>query len=199
MNPFPPPRAYIDWKVPCRNDGSPLASTKSEAEYDFYISWLANYLYEIDIPVPKCQEGLSGFPCFVPDEFDPRAFENLENKILEGLDYSAYFKQMTEQWNDYRNELKAQFPDSEECDETSNKKYFFDTCVATEEQFDRVVGEIAERRSKGVPAELSHADIPYRAVFSRTLKLISAYNDRVSALHAFYDKYSREMDEVFGK
>ena len=199
MNPFPPPRAYIDWKVPVRSDGSLLASTRSKAEYDFYIAWLADYLYEIDIPVPKCQEGLSGFLSFVPDEFDPNAFEELENKIIEGLDYPAYLELKTEQWNDYYKELKEQFPNSEESDENSNKKYFFDVCVATEEQFNRVVGEIAERRSKGVPAELSHADIPYRAVFSRTLKLISAYNDRVSALHAFYDRYSREMDEVCGK
>jgi hypothetical protein len=199
MNPFPPPRAYVDWKVPIRSDGSLLASTEGKVEYYVYISWLANYLYEADIPVPKCQEELCGFPCFIPDEFDPFAFEDFENKIMEGLDYQAYYKLKTEQWNEYYKELKEQFPDSDESDETSNKKYFFDVCVATEEQFNRVGMEIAERRSKGVPAEITHADIPYRAVFSRTLKLIPSHSDRVSALNAFYDKYSREMDKVLGK
>ena len=58
MNPFPPPRAYVDWTVPTRKDGTPIDSTRDAADYEAYISWLADYLFTKDIPLPNCQKGV---------------------------------------------------------------------------------------------------------------------------------------------
>jgi hypothetical protein len=199
MNPFPPPRAWVDWSVPLRADGTPINRTLNQEEYEQYVEWLADYLFENDFPVPECQEDLEGFPCFVPDEFDPRAFEDLERMIGEGWDYDSYLKHMTEQWKEYFKELQEQFPDSEESDEASARKYFFDVCVATEKQFARTAREMAEQKAKGVSEWIDHADIPYRAVFARTLKKMPSHEERVAALRAFYGRLCRELDEVFGK
>lgn len=199
MNPFPPPRAYIDGIVPRRKDGTMLTCTNNESDYDFYISWLADYLYENEIPVPECQMALSGFPCFIPSEFDPLALENVENMIEEGRTYAEYLAEMTKRCGDYCMEMKCEFPDSDEGDEDINRKFFLDVCVASEEQFNRVVKEIEERKRSGITSEISHADIPYRAVFARTLKEFPTHDERVSALRAFYGQLSRELDEVYGK
>lgn len=199
MNPFPPPRAWVDWAVPLRADGTPIERTWSQDDYETYIEWLADYLFKANLPVPECQKELEGFPCFIPDEFSPHEFEFLEIMIAEGLDYAAYVGRKTEEWNEYYKELQEQFPDSEESEEASNREFFFERCVATEEQFNRVVRELAEKKEKGVPERIGHADIPYRAVFARTLKKMSTHGERVSALRHFYGWYSRERDEVFGK
>ena len=199
MNPFPPPRAYVDWEVPVRADGTPMLETRTAEDYNRYIEWLADYLYEKDIPVPECQQALDGFPCFVPDEFAPDAFEEMERLIDEGVGYDAYFKACTVDWKKYFQELRDDFgPDSEEAKESDNKAWYFDVCVATEEQFNRVARELEERRTKGVPA-VAHADIPYRAVFARTLKRMPSHEERVGALHRFYNNLNVARDEVFGK
>lgn len=199
MDPFPPPRAYVDWMVPMRSDGTPMERTVDDDDYKRYIEWLADYLYETDIPVPDCQKDLDGFPCFVPDVFAPDAFEGLERTIEEGRDFATYYGEMTKQWEEYYKELQEQFPDSEESDKASNKEYFFKTCVATEAQFKRVAAEIEDRKRKGVSEWLSHADIPYRAVFSRTLKKMARHEDRVKALRDFYGWLNKELDCVFSK
>lgn len=51
----------------------------------------------------------------------------------------------------------------------------------------------------GITSEISHADIPYRAVFARTLKEFPTHDERVSALRAFYGQLSRELAEAYGK
>ena len=199
MNPFPPPRAYVDCVVPSRKDGSMLICANNELDYNFYISWLADYLYENEIPVPECQKALSGFPSFVPDEFCPLAFDNLESMIEEGMTYAEYFTEMTKQCNDYCKEMKREFPDSDEGDEDVNRKFSLDICVASEEQFNRVVKEIEERKRSGIAAGISYADIPYRAVFARTLKGFPTHDERVSALRTFYEQLTRGLGEIYGK
>ena len=151
MNPLPPPQAYVDWEVPLRADGTPMESTGSQDDYEAYIEGLADYLFKADIPVPECQKELEGFPCFVPDQFAPFAFEDLERMIAEGWDYASYFERMTDEWEEYYKELQEQFPDSEESDESSAKRHFWGVCMATEEQFARVARELAEKKEKGVP------------------------------------------------
>lgn len=197
MNPFPPPRAWVDWKVPLRADGTPMECTWSQDDYEAYVEWLADYLFEKDIPVPECQKGLEGFPYFVPDDFSPLEFELLELMIQDGVDYPTYLIRKTEEWNEYYKELQEQFPDSEESDETSNRKYFFEHCVATEEQFHQVERELAEKKEKGVSERIDHFDIPYRAVYAQTLKKMKNHEERVAALARFFDWYSRQLDEVF--
>lgn len=197
MKPFPPPRAWVDWKVPLRADGTPMESTQSQGDYEVYIQWLADYLFEKDIPVPECQKELDGFPYFVPDGFSPCEFEFLELMIGDGVDYPTYLMRKTEEWNEYYKELQEQFPDSEESDEASNREYFFETCVATEEQFNWIARELAEKKETGVPESIDHFDIPYRAVYARTLKKMKNREERVVALERFFDWYSRQLDEVF--
>lgn len=200
MNPFPPPRAYVDWEVPLQPDGTPMLGTRDAEDYNRYIEWLADYLYEQDIPMPTSQENLDGFPCFVPDEFAPDAFWDLERMIGEGIDYPTYFRACTEDWEKYFKELREEFgEDSEEAEESGNKKYYFDVHVATEEQFNRVARELEERKAQGIPETLVHADIPYRAVFARTLKRMASHEDRVGALRRFYHKLNKQLDEVFSK
>ena len=91
------------------------------------------------------------------------------------------------------------FGDTEEGEESDNREFFLDVCVASEGQFNRVVKEIEERKRSGIAAGISHADVPYRAVFARTLKEFSTREERVSALMAFYGQLSCKLDEVYGK
>ena len=62
-----------------------------------------------------------------------------------------------------------------------------------------VMCEIDERKAKGVPQEIVHDDIPYRAVFAKTLKEMPTHEESVSALHSFYDRWSQAVDEIYSK
>ena len=59
MFPSPYLRAYVDCELPIRADGTQLKWPQSAEEVDFYINWLADYLYTKDIPVPDCQKDVT--------------------------------------------------------------------------------------------------------------------------------------------
>ena len=53
---LPRPRAYVDWMVPVDKNGNEIGVCEDDVTFDFYIGWLADYLYEKDIPIPECQQ-----------------------------------------------------------------------------------------------------------------------------------------------
>ena len=59
MSPFPYPQAYVDCELPVRPDGTRLERPRSSEENDYYINWLADYLYTTDIPIPDCQKDIT--------------------------------------------------------------------------------------------------------------------------------------------
>lgn len=194
MNPFPPPRAYVDWEVPLRPDGTRLVSTRNQRDYEYYISWLADYLYEKEIPIPENQRGLTGFPCFVPDVFDPFAYDDLVLAISEGVSYEEFVEEVLASYDTYLEEMRESYFDAQE--EANDKAYFIDVCVPTREQFERTALEMEAFRRSGCPKEIDHADVPYRAVFAKTLKQWATHQERVNALRQFYDQFSADMDDV---
>ena len=107
MNPFPPPRAYVDWEVPLCPDGTRLVSTRDQRDYEYYISWLADYLYEKEILIPENQRGLTGFPCFVPDAFDPFAYDDLVYAISEGVSYEEFVEEVMANCDAYLEEMRG--------------------------------------------------------------------------------------------
>lgn len=54
----PPPRAWIDWNIPTDQHGREIGVANTTESYQFYLHWLADYLYETDIPVPACQQAM---------------------------------------------------------------------------------------------------------------------------------------------
>lgn len=43
---LPRPRAYVDWTVPVDKNGNEVGVCNDDATFNFYISWLADYLYD---------------------------------------------------------------------------------------------------------------------------------------------------------
>lgn len=186
MEPFPYPRAYIDWEVPLRQDGTRIQSTESEEDYNIYINWLADYLFYKDFTVPECQMQIKHKGVLdIAEEFSiTTILDDIEHAIQNGDGFEKFHNRELECWKEEDPDIKEEY-----IDENGINTYF-----TTEEQFVRVAEEFNERRDK-VPNSINHADIPYRALLSWQLKMIPKHEDRVKVL----DSYFLLINENFGK
>lgn len=183
---LPYPRAYIDWTVPNRPDGTAVVSTLNEKDYDLYLNWLADYLYEIDLPLPESQRDVSATLFQLAENLsaDWLNLEHLETHIKEGGSFATWHQKEVEEFESLDASEKEIWLEASEsgCPE-----------FLTEAEFYRIAKEVNE--ASRVPAGIQHLDIPYRALISRILKKIPQHRKRVAAL----DRYFSDIDENFSK
>lgn len=182
---LPQPRAYIDWEVPIDKEGKQLVVCNDSESYNYYIDWLADYLFFTEIPIPKNQQelvskfelegGISSAVFLLSDSWGYSMFETelIEDSFLNGLTYEEYHQFELEWWNEMPQDEKELYDNPEE--------EFF----TSEIEYNRIGNEALER--KKVPENIVHADIAYRAIFATLLKKVKSKEERVRHLNYFYD------------
>jgi hypothetical protein len=178
----PPPRARVDWTVPTDESGREIGVARTESDYQFYLHWLADYLYETVIPVPACQcelverfrsdGGTDGAAFRLGEDMGCLVFdiEGYERSSLEGTSWEAL--------NEFEREIYATMPEDER--ETIPQE---ELCASREEYAQ--IGREA-REAEKVPEAIGHADIPFRAIFAALLREVPDHGERYRCLHCFY-------------
>ena len=185
MSPFPYPQAYVDCELPVRPDGTRLERPRSSEESDYYINWLADYLYTTDIPIPDSQKDITADILSLAEEMTiTPVLDDIEYYVELGEGFAGLHKMELDAWDVEDEDLKKEY-----IDEEGNNHFF-----TTEAQYNRVAAEI-EKRKKNLPEGVHYADIPYRALIARQLKKIPRHEDRVAAL----ERYFARIVENLGK
>lgn len=176
MSPFPYPRAYVDCEVPIRADGTRITQSQSTEDVDFYINWLADYLYTTEIPVPDCQKDVTADILSLAEELTiTPIIDDIEHYVESGEGFAGLHEMELDAWENEDDDLKPEY-----IDENGQNSFF-----TTEEQFNRVAAEYEERK-KMLPSGIDHADIPYRPLIAKQMKRIPRHEDRVAALEGYF-------------
>lgn len=181
------PRAYVDWTCPLDDDGNEMGSCRDRADYGRYLDWLADYLYETNIPVPENQmetlaefEATDGirkavFECSESLGRDVWETEGIESHFADGVPYEDYHRNQLECWNNLTEDEREAIGMSEEEYCTSEAEYI------------RIGMEKLD--SQRVPQHIQHLDIPYRAIFAKLIKAEPNKEKRVAHLNYFFRNY----------
>lgn len=183
---LPFPRAYIDWTVPLRPDGTAIVRTLNESDYDLYLNWLADYLYETEFPIPEaqCSVQASLFELSEHLSIDWGYLDSLETHIKEGGSFAAWHQKEVEGFESLDKAEKQIWLESSE---TGSPEYLL------EKDFNRIVKEVED--AKRVPSEIEHLDIPYRSVISRILKKMPEHVERVAELDGYFGNISENLSK----
>jgi hypothetical protein len=215
MTILPPPRAYIDWKMPSDADGNEIIDLSCTikqgkdmqlrdeyekaigvqlegANYILYLKWLSLYLYETKIPVPLSQTGL------IERANDPEsAIMSLADCYSDALfvcycdDYDSDFEENTPYSEIHERELenlkKRKEEDAEEGIVTDSEDFMSEYCIS-EEDYETLRQEYIER--KKIPSHIRSLDIPYRPVLAALLKRVPDPIERFRLLFLFFEGVS---------
>jgi hypothetical protein len=178
-----PPRSWIDWTLPPDETGSATSGTD---EYEKYLHWLADYLYETNLPVPERQremveanrhpggERSVAFDIASSLGYGLLSLDVIEREIEGGISWDEFHEYEEEYWQGLSPEKQELSPREE--------------VVMCREEFERLCEEVAER--KAVPDHTEHADVPFRAVFAALFKDIEDHEERYQILAGFYREFN---------
>ncbi|MES2598920.1 MAG: hypothetical protein V4662_26550 [Verrucomicrobiota bacterium] len=148
-----------------------------------YLTWLADHLYTVHIPVPECQQALLesylDADKAVLDLSDCLGYSGYMAKVIEemsaaGQPFSVHHDTELDAWNSLSQDEQA---DWEEGD------YF-----TSEADYKRLGSEYLA--SLSVPHHIKHADIPYRAVLAALFKSVHDHGERFKDLDYFYRNFN---------
>ena len=166
-------------QVPLDEQGMPLNTCRSSADYHFYIRWLADHLYILEAQPNDEQKGL----CIHLDRMQPEDAvtmlgmnvalyqldtEGMEMWIGEGEAFEAFFANWMENWP---------VEDEEQPDE-----------AVLRDEYAQVAKEMEEKQ-RCCP-DVEHADVGYRVPLSKILKQVGVHEQRVRLVDAFYQSYN---------
>ena len=182
---LPRPRSYTDWSVPLDEHGNELGSCEEEGSYNFYLEWLANYLFKTVIPVPESQQAtlteyrVKGAGYAVLDLSDCLGYSIFDTEVIEersarGEPFSELQSDELDMWNDL----------SEDEQEDWDREDFF----TNEEEYMRLGTEFQDVQK--VPSHIQHVDIPYRPILAALFKEVSDFNERYEHLNYFYRNFN---------
>lgn len=187
-----PPRCWIDWKLPQDDAGEQIGSAVSGTEnYDRYLHWLADYLYETPFPVPERQREFveqyrrsggaesAAFDIASSLGYGLLPLEVIESDIDAGISWKEFHEYEEDYWWGLTPEERELSPREE--------------IVMSLEEFERLCEEVEEKKS--VPDHVGHADVPFRAIFASLFKDIEDHDERYRILNGFY----REFNECASK
>jgi len=169
--------------LPKDETGKPILARECSGEkYRQYLSWLADYLYELEAEPIDEQKGLCKYMSEMQAEdavsligmnaalYEYDA-EDMEDAIEEGKPFSVYWEEVQE----YIRELDLE--EEEEYDEDTLRDMFY--TVKREMQ-------TKQRYRSDIP----YADAGYRLVLSVVLKKLENPEERIDLLDRFYKSYN---------
>ena len=169
-------------KVPNDKDGNPI-DISSDKAYQFYLSWLADYLYGLETEPSEEQLGL----CKYVENMEPE-----DGVLLIGMNAGLYQSDVEriEPWIEDNEPFSAYLKDLRQYDCGNNER--FDE-KAERMLYERVRKEM-EDHAKYCPGIL-HADVAYRVPLSNVLRKVDEKREREKLL----DKFYLAFDEYFRK
>ena len=181
---LPKPRAYVDWTIPCDDQGQEIGVCRDPETYSRYIDWLADHLYSTDIPVPASQTSLLNL--YKQGEVRTAIFdlsdslgcslwdaENIEYALQEGQPYSAIRAVEKKAFDELPKDEKVLWEPED--------------FITSREDCERIGREFIEARA--VPKHIQHADIPYRPILAALFKSILDKAERRELLNSFYSNF----------
>jgi hypothetical protein len=183
-----PPRAWTDVNVP--------SAPENVDWFDFYIEWLADYLFTIPIPLHTRQLEYASKMLDVDPE--SRIFEisdnygyaiyeldGLENSYEAGEDWLDYDKRQRDYWD---NDMDADNREVEESyEQWSTSKITWYRC---REEWTESTQPIFKQGL--LPA---HADIPFRALLALAIKRIPERDKRIKSIRRFFMNFSENASK----
>lgn len=177
-----PPRHFCDLSVPSRADGTPINRDATGEDYTIYVHWLADHLYETDLPLHPRQLAWAL-------ESDNREPSHGIFKISEEASFGLWNLEYVEQafadggtWEDEMAEARrtweAAWPSPEDHEDHPVEEY-----LITRNVWDRIGEEWMEK------PVYHHADIPYRSLLARLLKRIPDRERRIWEIDSFFRNF----------
>lgn len=179
-----PPRAFVDFMVPKRPDGSDLHACREDGDYSLYVAWLADYLHAVRIPLSPDQERWL--------HAEERSAQSVIFECSDFYGYALWDLDAIQSWfeegnsyEEYNAEVRGLW--LEHTDPQDREEFPFEEL--SREAFDRLRREWAQAKAAGV--NWTHADIPYRSLLSWALRQISDATLRRNEV----DWYFRNFDD----
>lgn len=179
---LPRNRAYINWAVPVDEHGNDIGVCMDSETYHRYLEWLADYLFETEIPIPVNQQGLL-------DEYRVSGVDHAIIDLSDCLGYSVYETESIEEESiSYEERHQAELDLWHEMTDAEREDWDKDDFFTSQEECLRLRKEYLD--SQCVPSNISHADIPYRPVLAALLKAVPAHDMRYALLDRFYCNFN---------
>lgn len=185
---LPRPRSYIDWEVPKDKNGHDIGVCSDTETFNYYIGWLADYLFYTDIPLPENQlttlkvferdKGIESAVFWTSDDLGYSLWdvEGIEDSFVDGVSYKEFHDHELKMWNELDEDEKEMY-------ENPSEEFFI-----SEEEYNRIGKEKIE--SQKVPKHIQHADIPYRSIFAKLIKSVPEKEERIKHLEYFYYNFN---------
>ena len=182
---FLPPRTFTDFTIPDRTDGSALTACEQPDDYERYVHWLADYLFQSDLSLSAEQQqwlqekdlepNSVVFECSDAYGYALWELETIQQSFDAGDDWASYRAFMYKAWED-----DQEFP-------------FEEWLCCEESDFTRIRGEwLAEKEAE---QEWSHADIPFRPLLAWALKQIADPKERIREIDCFFTNFSENASK----
>lgn len=187
-----PPRYFCDFSVPEREDGSPLKSCKQAGDYECYVHWLADYLHHENLPLSLEQQNW-----LLSNEFDPgnvvfccsdiygytvTHLKDLEQHFANGVSFEDYRAKLKPLWEECTHTLK----DREEWS-------FEEFLVVDQENYARLQREWQQEQF--IDQSWSHADIPFRSLLNRALRMMPDHDERYRKLDHYFQNFGENASK----
>jgi hypothetical protein len=177
-----PPRSFVDFTVPNRADGSPLTKCVQPGDCEAYVSWLAEYLYDSELPLsPNQRAWLSAskdtperliFGCSDVAGYAVWDLDAMVREFERGRTYEQMESELRQRSDEFQ--TAAQRPDGQ------NEPLSLDALA-------RLYQEWQEEQAAG--AQWTHADIPYRPLLSWALRQTHDAEKRRRYMQMFFQNF----------
>lgn len=177
-----PPRSFVDFTVPKRADGSPLTQCVQQEDYETYVAWLADYLYDNELPLsPQQLAWLAAskdtpkqliFECSDIAGYTVWELDEMVSGFEDGSTYEEMASELRQLWHEFRK--AEQKPDD------PNEPLSLDALA-------RLYQEWQEEKAAGV--KCNHADIQFRPLLSWALRQTPDAEERRRYVDMFFQNF----------
>jgi hypothetical protein len=186
-----PPRSFDDFTVPVRADGSSLVATEQPDDYTIYITWLADYLHDVALPLTPDQEAWlrNVHPTSTPEEVIFRCSDAYGYALWELIAVEDHFT-LGHTWEEYQTSQRNIW-DELGCE--SGGFTFEESSEMNETIYERLRREwVVEEK---IDFYWSHADIPFRPLLAWAFRQIPEHKKRVEQVDWYFTNFSNNAQK----
>ncbi len=177
-----PPRSFGDFTVPNRADGSPLTTRDQPGDFEAYVSWLADYLHDHELPLTPNQRAWLAASKASPERliFECSDVAGYAVWDLDGMVREFERGRTCEQMDSELRQLGAEFQTAAQNPDEQNEPLSLETLA-------RLYQEWQEEQAAGV--QWTHVDIPYRPLLSWALRQTHDAEKRRGYMQMFFQNF----------
>jgi len=188
-----PPRYFVDFTVPQREDGSPRRTCSQPGDYEAYVHWLADYLHGADLPLSPSQREWLGrfqwtpsdliFHCSDSFGYDLEWLETIDSHLKEGAGYDEFKEFMEPHWREC----------NEAFEEPEDQWFFEDFLGITEDNYNDRKKELDQMGDDS--SNWSHAEIPFRSLLCHALGKIRSHDERYREMDSYFSNFNENASK----